>query len=429
LAIRDAMTLKGSPQNGFYRAFDLESPDPREADDFRSPFQVDRDRIIYSSAFRRLQAKTQVFVSGEFDFYRTRLTHSLEVAQIGRSICSYLQQSSTALANDFFIDPDLVEAICLAHDIGHAPFGHAGERTLHQLMLLHGGFEGNAQSLRIITETIYPGASARRGMNPTRAFIDGILKYKRLLKEQPDARNHFIYNEQEYLRRFVCGKSDPREIPDWNRFRSVECEIMDWADDTAYCLNDLVDSINAGFLRSERVEAWASQQALSADELRHAETVIAAIKDRKAESRFSRKIGAFIRATGLKERPGLLSAASNRYRLSLVIDPAVRLEADLYKKLSQDLVFDHSQLHQLERKGRVILEGIFNALCESYLTTGDSSLRLLPESFDHVVRRQESPEAKARILCDYVAGMTDGFAVRTHKRLFDPGFGSILDLS
>jgi dGTPase len=423
LAIRDAMTLKGSPQNGFYRAFDLESPDPREADDFRSPFQVDRDRIIYSSAFRRLQAKTQVFVSGEFDFYRTRLTHSLEVAQIGRSICSYLQQSSTALANDFFIDPDLVEAICLAHDIGHAPFGHAGERTLHQLMLLHGGFEGNAQSLRIITETIYPGASARRGMNPTRAFIDGILKYKRLLKEQADARNHFIYNEQEYLRRFVCGKSDPREIPDWNRFRSVECEIMDWADDTAYCLNDLVDSINAGFLRSE------SQQALSADELRHAETVIAAIKDRKAESRFSRKIGAFIRATGLKERPGLLSAASNRYRLSLVVDPAVRLEADLYKKLSQDLVFDHSQLHQLERKGRVILEGIFNALCESYLTTGDSSLRLLPESFDHVVRRQESPEAKARILCDYVAGMTDGFAVRTHKRLFDPGFGSILDLS
>jgi dGTPase len=421
------MTLKPSPQNGFYNSSDLESLHPREPDDFRSPFEVDRDRIIYSSAFRRLQAKTQVFVSGEFDFYRTRLTHSLEVAQIGRSICSFLQKGSAALGTDFFIDPDLVEAVCLAHDLGHAPFGHAGERTLHQLMLQYGGFEGNAQSLRIITETIYPGDSARRGMNPTRAFVDGILKYKRLLRETPDARNHFIYNGQEFLRRFVCDGNELLDIEDWNRFRSLECEIMDWADDTAYCLNDLVDSINAGFLRSERVEAWASQRGLSADELQHAETVIAAIKDRKAEARFSRKIGTFIRATGLRERNGPLSSFSNRYRFTLFIDPAVRAEADLYKKLSHDLVFDHSQLHQLERKGRVILEGIFTALCESYLAAKDSGLRLLPEAFDQIVRNQGSLEGRARVLCDYVAGMTDGFAVRTYKRLFDPGFGSILD--
>ncbi len=421
------MTLKPSPQNGFYNSSDLESLHPREPDDFRSPFEVDRDRIIYSSAFRRLQAKTQVFVSGEFDFYRTRLTHSLEVAQIGRSICSFLQKGSAALGTDFFIDPDLVEAVCLAHDLGHAPFGHAGERTLHQLMLQYGGFEGNAQSLRIITETIYPGRSARRGMNPTRAFVDGILKYKRLLRETPDARNHFIYNGQEFLRRFVCDGNELLGVEDWNRFRSLECEIMDWADDTAYCLNDLVDSINAGFLRSERVEAWASQRGLSADELQHAETVIAAIKDRKAEARFSRKIGTFIRATELRERNGPLSSFSNRYRFTLFIDPAVRAEADLYKKLSHDLVFDHSQLHQLERKGRVILEGIFTALCESYLTAKDSGLRLLPEAFDQIVRNQGSLEGRARVLCDYVAGMTDGFAVRTYKRLFDPGFGSILD--
>ncbi len=421
------MTLKPSPQNGFYNSSDLESLHPREPDDFRSPFEVDRDRIIYSSAFRRLQAKTQVFVSGEFDFYRTRLTHSLEVAQIGRSICSFLQKSSAVIGTDFFIDPDLVEAVCLAHDLGHAPFGHAGERTLHQLMLQYGGFEGNAQSLRIITETIYPGGSARRGMNPTRAFVDGILKYKRLLRETPDARNHFIYNGQEFLRRFVCDGNELLGVEDWNRFRSLECEIMDWADDTAYCLNDLVDSINAGFLRSERVEAWASQRGLSADELQHAETVIAAIKDRKAEARFSRKIGTFIRATELRERNGPLSSFSNRYRFTLFIDPAVRAEADLYKKLSHDLVFDHSQLHQLERKGRVILEGIFTALCESYLTAKDSGLRLLPEAFDQIVRNQGSLEGRARVLCDYVAGMTDGFAVRTYKRLCDPGFGSILD--
>jgi len=422
------MSLKSSPKNRFYSSYDFESPDAREPDDFRSCFQVDRDRIIYSSAFRRLQAKTQVFVSGEFDFYRTRLTHSLEVAQIGRSICSYLQQSSPFLESDFFIDSDLVEAVCLTHDLGHAPFGHAGERTLHQLMFPYGGFEGNAQSLRIITETIYPGSAGRRGMNPTRAFVDGILKYKRLLREEPSARNHFIYNEQEYLRHFVFGSISPPRVSDWNKIRSLECEIMDWADDTAYCLNDLVDSINAGFLRRERVEAWAGQQALSGSEVEHIDTVIAAIKDRKAEARFSRKIGFFIRATALAERDHPFSSITNRYRYGLAIDPTIRAEADLYKRLSHDLVFDHSQLHQLERKGRVILEGIFTALCESYLSTEERDLRLLPEAFDQAVRKQNSPDDRARILCDYVAGMTDGFAVRTYKRLFDPGFGSIIDL-
>ena len=179
--------------NGFYNKFDVESLERREPDDYRTPFQTDRDRIIYSSAFRRLQAKTQVFLSGEFDFYRTRLTHSLEVAQIGRSICSFLKQTSPFLDDNFSVDPDLVEAICLTHDIGHSPFGHAGERTLHHLMKQYGGFEGNAQSLHIIVDTIYPGLDSRRGMNPTRAFMDGIFKYKRLFREDPEALNQFIY--------------------------------------------------------------------------------------------------------------------------------------------------------------------------------------------------------------------------------------------
>src|ERR1700752_1705096 len=128
-----------NPQNQFYNQFDYESEEPRETDPHRSPFEVDRDRIIYSSAFRRLQAKTQVFVSGEFDFYRTRLTHSLEVSQIRRSICSFFKKSSAALQTHFFIDPDLVESGYLAHTVGHSAFSHAGERTLHQLMLQYGG--------------------------------------------------------------------------------------------------------------------------------------------------------------------------------------------------------------------------------------------------------------------------------------------------
>src|SRR6202030_3510473 len=411
-------------ENSFYNQFDVETLHPREPDEYRTAFQTDRDRIIYSSAFRRLQAKTQVFLSGEFDFYRTRLTHSLEVAQICRSICSFLKQTSPFLKEDFFIDPDLVEAISLTHDLGHSPFGHAGERTLHQLMKEFGGFEGNAQSLRIIAETIYPGLDSRRGMNPTRAFIDGILKYKRLFREDSEALNQFVYDEQEYLRVFVMGGVDSSQIVDLNHFRSLECEIMDWADDTAYCLNDLVDSMNAGFLRFERVKRWAEQQNLQGDQAHYAEAILTMIREGKAEARLSKKIGSFIRCCSLMERMTPTSPATNRYRFTLSVDPAVRSEADFYKRLSQELVFDHSQLHQLERKGRVILEGIFEAFSESYLS--QSGLRIMPESFDRIIRLKNDRRARARVLCDYIAGMTDGFAIRTYKRLYDPDFGSLL---
>ncbi len=413
-------------ENCFYNHFDLESLDRREPDEYRTAFQTDRDRIIYSSAFRRLQAKTQVFLSGEFDFYRTRLTHSLEVAQIGRSISSFLKQTSPFLKEDFFIDPDLVEGICLTHDLGHSPFGHAGERTLHQLMKPFGGFEGNAQSLRLIAETIYPGSDSRRGMNPSRAFIDGILKYKRLFREEPEASHQFIYDEQEALRTFVLNDTDCSEAGDLNHFRSLECEIMDWADDTAYCLNDLVDSMNAGFLRFERVKLWAERQNLEGHLAEHADAILSAIRDGKAEARFGKKIGSFIRCCSLIERSAPASLNTNRYRFGLFVDPAVRAEANFYKRLSQELVFDHSQLHQMERKGRVILEGIFEAFSESYLN-GDG-LRLMPESFDRIIRLKEDRRSRARVLCDYIAGMTDGFAIRTYKRLYDPDFGSLLDL-
>ena len=413
-------------ENNFYRPLDIECLDLREPDEYRTVFQRDRDRIIYSSAFRRLQAKTQVFLSGEFDFYRTRLTHSLEVAQIGRSISSFLKQTSPFLNESFFIDPDLVEGICLTHDLGHSPFGHAGERTLHQLMKQFGGFEGNAQSLRIISETIYPGLNSRRGMNPSRAFIDGILKYKKLFREDSAATNQFIYDEQEYLRSFVLGEIDLLKIGQPNNFRSLECQIMDWADDTAYCLNDLVDSMNAGFLRFERVKLWAENQNLQGDLARHAETILSTIREGKAEARFSKKIGTFIRCCSLIERSPPAFSTTNRYRFGLLVEPAVRIEADFYKRLSQELVFDHPQLHQRERKVRVILQGIFEAFAESYLGTSNS--RLMPESYDRIIRSKQDRRARARILCDYIAGMTDGFAIRTYKRLYDPDFGSLPDL-
>ena len=417
-----------SPQNQFYNQFDYESQEPRETDPHRSPFQIDRDRIIYSSALRRLQSKTQVFVSGEFDFYRTRLTHSLEVAQIGRSICSFLNQTSSFLTSDFCIDPDLVEAVCLAHDLGHSPFGHAGERSLHHLMRDLGGFEGNAQSLRLLSKTIYSGSQERRGMNPTRALMDGVQKYKRLLREDRTADNHFLYDDQEFLRQFTAGPTISDAGLDYTKLRSLECQIMDWADDTAYGLSDIVDSINAGFLRFERVEDWAANESLKPDEQKSIDTVLSAIKERKVEARFSRKIGAFIRATSLVSRIGPLSDVSQRYRFSLVVEPEIRTEVDIYKRLCRDLVFRHSQLHQLERKARMILEAIFRAFAEAYLEAENPSVRLLPESYDHLVRNANDELGRARVLCDYVAGMTDLFATRTYKRLFDASFGSTVDL-
>src|ERR1700749_750425 len=192
--------------NRFYNAFDSESLGGTRKAAYRTPFQTDRDRIIHAHAFRKLQAKTQVFLSGEYDFYRTRLTHSMEVAQIGRSICHYLRSKGGPLRDDFHIDGDLVEAVCLAHDLGHPPFGHSGERTLQELMTKWGGFEGNAPTLHLLTETMYQNESGVRGMQPTRALLDGVLKYKKLFREFPaPPANHFLYDPQEAARTFVLG--------------------------------------------------------------------------------------------------------------------------------------------------------------------------------------------------------------------------------
>src|SRR5210317_1416636 len=205
-------------RNRFYGAFDTERSSGRgPGEDFRTSFQIDRDRVLHTPAFRRLQSKTQVFWSGEYDFYRTRLTHSLEVAQIGRSICHWLAHSSELLRPDYFIDPDLVEVVCLSHDLGHPPFGHAGERSLNYLMKDYGGFEGNAQTLRLLTDRIF--SQSRKGMDPSRAFLDGVLKYKSLWSELKTTKgklpkNHFLYDSQSEDLSWAMGGNDfPAELP------------------------------------------------------------------------------------------------------------------------------------------------------------------------------------------------------------------------
>ncbi|HET7535623.1 MAG TPA: dNTP triphosphohydrolase [Candidatus Didemnitutus sp.] len=422
------------PANRFYNDFDCEQWGSGRKPDYRSLFQINRDRIIHAHAFRKLQSKTQVFLSGEYDFYRTRLTHSMEVAQIGRSICNFLLSRGAPLAEDFFIDSDLVEASCLAHDMGHPPFGHSGERTLQELMKRRGGFEGNAQTLHLLCETIYQNESGVRGMQPTRALLDGILKYKKLYTEFPTPPlNHFIYDTQEPIREWVFGGA---RIPGplmrgtaLNDFKSVECQIMDWADDAAYSLNDIVDGVRAGFLTIERVERWAAGEQIGAAQQRHMDSLFDAIRQDRLENTFSQKIGAFIQACRLKPRENFMSEKTNRYAFELVVAEESLAEAAFFKKMANDIIFESPQLEQLEYKARGVIDSLFQAIWSNYAERGERVIHILPPIVSRLIDNEKTLDGKARRICDYLAGQTDGMIIRTHRRLHDPEFGSFRDLS
>lgn len=416
--------------NRFYNSFDAETLKPRPAHpgEYRSAFQIDRDRIIHSSAFRRLQNKTQVFLSGEYDFYRTRLTHSIEVAQIGRSICGSLAQQSDLLSEDYFIDADLVECACLAHDLGHPPFGHTGERTLHRLMQPYGGFEGNAQTLRQLTQTLFN--EGRDGMNPSRALLDGVLKYKTLHIEAAGAPNHYLYNDQEIWLDFTLGhQAFPAELTPGkarNSFKSIECQIMDWADDTAYSLNDIADGIHAGFITVTRLEQWAETSAQTTAQADHITFLCKAIRERRVEARLNRHIGDYIRAAKLVPESTFLSPMTRRHQYRLDIDPEIKAQSKVNKKISYDLVFRSPQLQQLDYKADFILTRLFQVLEKRYVHGGDS-LHLMPSTVETEIAKAPSEAVRARLVCDWIASMTDHFAFRTYRRLFDADFGSITD--
>jgi dGTPase len=420
------------PANRFYNTFDSETltPRPSSPSEYRNAFQIDRDRIIHSSAFRRLQNKTQVFLSGEYDFYRTRLTHSIEVAQIGRSICAYLAQQSEMLDDGCFIDPDLVECACLSHDLGHPPFGHTGERTLHRLMRLYGGFEGNAQTLRILTETLFN--EGREGMNPSRAVLDGVLKYKTLQAEVEGAPNHYLYNNQEVWLDFTMGhQAFPTELTPGkvrNQFRSIECQLMDWADDTAYSLNDIADGIHAGFITVSKLERWAEGRELNERDDIHIKKLCAAIREGRVERKLNSAIGRYIRAVTLVPNSTFLSAMTRRHQFRLEIDPDMQAESRLNKKIALDLVFKSPQLQQLDYKADFILTRLFEVLRDRYIEQEKSStLHLMPATLEAEIEKAPDAGTRARLVCDWVASMTDSFAFRTYRRLFDADFGSITD--
>jgi len=297
----------------------------------------------------------------------------------------------------------------------------------------HGGFEGNAQTLRMLTDTIF--SSQRKGMDPTRALVDGVLKYRTVHGELEGLKNHFLYGEQRAELEFVHdGRPFPGDLAPGNLrdgFRSIECEIMDWADDTAYSLNDVADGIRAGFIEPGRVERWAGEAGLSPGDGECLEGLLGAMRDGRVEALMGRKIGDFIAACGLRTEENFMSEATERHRFRLVVSKEVRRESKMYKKLALDLVFRSEKLHQLDRKTDMMLRQLFEIYAENYIEPDrgkGAQWNLLAPEDARLIAEAPDRRTRARLVCDYLAAMTDTIATRIYKRLFDPDFGSIVDL-
>jgi dGTPase len=394
----------------------------------RSPFEVDKGRIIHSAAFRRLQGKTQVLGVGERDFYRTRLTHSLEVAQLGRGMCY-------EVPGDFQPDPDLVEAICLAHDIGHPAFGHPGEQALHHAMLKFGGFGANAQNIRVVTflEAKYRDG----GLDLTRATLDGLVKYPSIF----DPARHvdvceFTYAEDCDLLNWV--KEDVG-IPARN---PIEGEIADWADQVAYAVNDVEDTVRAGLLSFVEADTRADEISLEAanrleklgidadPEITDEEAVRARVRDlqkklvepkdlreRKINLKHwtSDTIKELMHAARIELAHPEEASVRYRYRLARTNRAAALIE--VLKAMATLLVFEDPRVTTLEFKGGRILRALFHAFRRDTV--------LLPLDFQQLL--QGARHSKERLVADFVSGMTDRYAYAYFNRLYQPGAGSFYE--
>jgi len=347
---------------------------------YRTGYQRDRDRIVHTTAFRRLDYKTQVFVYSEGDHYRNRLTHSIEVAQIGRT-----------LARTLGCNEDLTEAICLAHDLGHPPFGHVGEATLNTLMREHGGYDHQRQTYRILTELEerYP---QHRGLNLTYEVLEGVVKHDT------------DYDEVD------ASDYNPREQG------TLECQLSNMADEIAYNTSDLDDGLRAGILDPEAVNRLEIAQLVwgtfdDADELD--------LRDALTRHRFIRRmVGIQVTDTleatqrtleeaNVKSLTDLRGLAHNVTGYSDAVNGYNQeLKAFLYKNF-----YRHYRVVRMASKAERLLRELFSAYVSE-------PLQLPP---DVQQRIEEQPIGLHLAVCDYLAGMTDRYAIQEHLRLFDPG--------
>ena len=344
---------------------------------FRLAFQRDRDRIIHSVAFRRLEYKTQVFVNHEGDYYRTRLTHTMEAAQIARTIARVLH-----------LNEELAEAAALAHDLGHTPFGHAGERILNELMAPHGGFEHNAQSLRIVDylEERYPNF---RGLNLTWELREGIVKHS-----------------PPYDRPLACDYA-PGEAP------CLEIQIVDYADEIAYNSHDIDDGLQSGLLdpaEIETVRAWREVITTVRERYPGVDTHVARYQAiRLMIDRWVTDLIATVRGRIAAQHVNDVAAVRQRGQPLVSMSPDLEARRLELKSFLLDRMYRHHRVVRMMTKVQRVISDLFTA----YMSTPEQ----LPP---HIHRRISERDSVARVVADYIAGMTDRFALDEHRKLFDP---------
>lgn len=348
---------------------------PEDEADYRTCFQRDRDRILHTSAFRRLEYKTQVFINYEGDYYRTRLTHTLEVAQIGRTLARALG------ANE-----DLVETICLAHDIGHPPFGHSGERVLAKLMRDHGGFEHNRQSFRIVTELEqrYPNFP---GLNLSFEVLEGMIKH-----------------ETEY------DKADVRDYnPDLRG--QLEAQIANISDELAYSTHDLDDGLRSGMLNPEMLQGIELWEIITAN-LGWSNCALDDLwRHRIIRRLIGLEVNDMIETTNQRIKESRCRTVDELQRLTYNV---AGFNEELHRRNRQlkDFLFANLYRHPRVIRMAVKAERTITDLFEAYL----SEPSVLPK---HIQGRIDESGLEQTI-CDYIAGMTDRFAVEEYDKLFNP---------
>ena len=344
----------------------------------RSEFQRDRDRIIHSTAFRRLEYKTQVFVNHEGDLFRTRLTHSIEVAQIARSLARNLQ-----------LNEDLVEAISLAHDLGHTPFGHAGQDALNACMKDYGGFEHNLQSLRVV-DTLEQRYGAFDGLNLMFETREGVLKHCSL----PNAQQLGAIGQ-----RFIDRKQP-----------SLEAQIANLADEIAYNNHDIDDGLRSGLLTTDQLDSVD----LYARHRREVEALFPNINGRRAINETVRRMINALVVDLIQTSQANIAAASlgsiddvrNAPPL-IAFSAAMKLEAQALKRFLRENLYQHYLVNRMTSKAKRIVTDLFTIFM--------SGPQLLPP--DYQVSSGSVME-QARKVADYIAGMTDRYAIREYRRLF-----------
>ncbi len=421
-----------------------------------SEYQRDRARIIHSASFRSLQSKTQVLGMGESDFYRTRLTHSLEVAQIGSGICEVLRaRRENADVHHFIPSFSLIEAICLAHDIGHSPFGHGGEVAMNTMMIQHGGFEANGQTLRIIARL--GEFSANDGLDLTRRTMLGTLKYPTTYSQAVRYRDghgghlalaEAVPTDLVNIDRWAppkCVYDNEQEVLDWlveplpqadvdrfyelatppsghlkTHFKPFDTSIMELADDIAYGVHDLEDALALGFVDRDQWQTHVVDPILALNDGTIGPRIddytlklfSASNKDRKHA--ISWLVSYFIRQIALIEDDGF---EHELLRLQVEMEPTAYKMLLLIKRFVMEYVIFKPELQMLQYKGQQVIVKLF----EIFLANPQ---RLLP-----VVVLAEYEQQGPRAIADYLSAMTDVSAGKLYHKLLSPTAGSIFDRS